>query len=94
MQENLLEALKMDSRICVLADASRWKRLRVPMDSLLRGQIEGCDIVLINKTDLVPEDALDSIETEIHEIEPKAPVMRISAIKGVANEVWSAIAGG
>lgn len=93
MRDNLKNALDLESRIVILTDASRWKRLRIPMDGLLRGQIENCDAVLVNKIDLVQEDALLSMEDDIHEIEPKAPIYRISAVGEVGREVWRAVAG-
>ena len=93
MRDNLLSALSLESRIVILADASRWRRLRIPMDALLRGQIENCDAVIINKTDLVQDDVLGSVEDDIREIEPNAPIYKISAMNGVMPEVWHAVAG-
>ena len=93
MKDNLQNALGLESRIVILTDAARWKRLRIPMDGLLRGQIENCDAVLVNKIDLVQEDDLQSMEADIHAIEPDAPVYRISAVGEVSPEVWSNVAG-
>lgn len=93
MRENLKDALGLESRICILTDASRWKRLRIPMENLLRGQLEGCDAVLINKTDLATEETLQSMELDIRDIEPQAPIFRISALVEVEGAVWGAVAG-
>jgi len=93
MRENLKSALDLDSRICVLTDAARWRRLRLPMESLLRGQIECADIVLINKVDLADEEALQSMEKDIREFNPGVPISRISALNEVSQEVWGAVAG-
>ena len=86
MQENLKNALKLDSRIVVLVDAARWNRLLIPMNSLLRGQIEGSDAVLINKTDLADEQTLEKIEKDIMEFEPGAVIFRISALRDIPPE--------
>ena len=91
MRENLRDALRLESRICILTDASRWKRLRIPMDSLFRGQIEGCDTVLINKIDLTTDDELESIERDIREIDAHAPILRISALSEIPHEVWHTV---
>ena len=93
MRENLQNALKLESRICILTDAARWKRLRIPMDSLFRGQIEGCDAVLINKIDLASDDALESMELDIREIDAGAPIYRISALSEIPHEIWRSVAG-
>jgi G3E family GTPase len=93
MRENMKAALGLESRICVLTDASRWKRLRIPMESLLRGQIECADIVLINKTDLADRDALQDIERDIYGFQQDVPIRKISALVEVAPEVWRDVAG-
>ena len=94
MRDNLKGALGLDSRICVLADAARWPRLRIPMEGLLSGQIECADIVLINKTDLVGEEELQSVERDIRGFKADVPIIRISALGEVPREVWSAVCGG
>jgi G3E family GTPase len=93
MRDNLHNALSLESRIVILADASRWRRLRIPMDALLRGQIENCDAVIINKIDLVQDDVLQSVESDIMEIEPNAPIFKISAMSEVSGDIWGAVAG-
>lgn len=93
MRENLKSALGIDSRICVLADAARWRRLRVPMENLLSGQIICSDIVLINKSDLAGEEELNDMELDIREFRPDVPIKRISAQSEVPTEVWRTVAG-
>jgi len=94
MRENLKHALGLDSRICTLTDAARWNRLRIPLEQLLRGQIECSDLVLINKIDLSTEEALQSMESDIRIFNPGVPVTRISALGEVPAGVWQAVAGG
>ena len=94
MQENLKNAVGLDSRIVILADASRWNRLLMPMNALLRGQIVGSDAVLINKTDLADGETLDKIERDVLEFEPNAVVLKISALSEVLAEVWDKVVGG
>ncbi|ARS89661.1 GTP-binding protein [Natrarchaeobaculum aegyptiacum] len=52
------------------ADASR-----VPEEVLL-DQIEFCDVLLLNKCDLVPDDALDEIEAVLERLQPRAVIHR------------------
>ena len=91
MRENIQAALRIESRICILVDASRWKRLLIPMNTLLKGQIEGSDIVLINKSDLAGEEELQKIEADILGFEPNAVFCRISALGTVDPEVWRTV---
>ena len=93
MQENLKYALGMDARIVILVDAARWNRLLIPMNALLRGQIEGSDAVLINKTDLVDSAVLDKIQSDILGFEPRAVILKISALQEVPDTVWHQVTG-
>jgi len=93
MRENLKSALGLDSRICVLTDAARWRRLRIPMENLLRGQIECADAVLINKIDLSTEEALQGMTLDIREFNPDVHITLISALGEVKPEVWEEVAG-
>lgn len=93
MQENLKNAIKLDSRIVILVDASRWNRLLIPMNHLLKGQIEGSDAVLINKTDLVDGEAIAKIERDILGFEPHAVILKISALQEIPAEIWQTATG-
>lgn len=93
MQENLKNALGIDSRIVILADAARWNRLLMPMHNLLKGQIEGSDAVLVNKIDLVDSETIAKIENDILGFEPKAVVLNISAMHDVPSAVWRKVTG-
>ncbi len=93
IQEMLLTTCDFESRICVLVDASRWKRLRLPMAPLLSGQIIGSDAVLVNKIDLVDPSVLPEIDADIRGFEPNAVISHISALAPIAPEVWDTVLG-
>ena len=93
IQETLLRVCELDSRIAVLVDAARWKRLLRPMENLLSGQIIGSDAVLVNKIDLVDEAVLDAVDADIRGFEPKANIVHISALAPVAPEIWDTVLG-
>ncbi|ELZ06308.1 cobalamin synthesis protein P47K [Natrialba chahannaoensis JCM 10990] len=48
---------------------------RVPEEVLL-DQIEFCDVLLVNKCDLVPDDALAEIESILKRLQPRAEIVR------------------
>ncbi|MFC6753478.1 GTP-binding protein [Halorubrum tibetense] len=48
---------------------------RVP-EEVLMDQIEFCDVLLLNKCDLVPDDELDEIEAVLGTLQPRAEVVR------------------
>ena len=93
IQETLLRVCELDSRIAVLVDAARWRRLLRPMENLLSGQIIGSDAVLVNKIDLVDEAVLDAVDADIRGFEPNANIVHISALAPVSPEVWDTVLG-
>ena len=47
-----------------------------PLTDVLVDQIEFCNVLLLNKCDMVPDDALDEIEATIRELQPEADLHR------------------
>jgi G3E family GTPase len=47
-----------------------------PLTEVLVDQVEFCDVLLLNKCDLVPADELDAIERAIRELQPRAALHR------------------
>lgn len=93
IQDNLANGIGMSSRVCTVTDASRWNRLRVPMHALLEGQADRADIILINKTDLAPEESLSKMEAELHEMNKDAQILRTSALDKIDSNVWKTVLG-
>lgn len=93
IQDNLYNGIGLSSRVCTVTDASRWKRLRIPMHALLEGQIEKADVVLINKTDLASPEDLDQMESEIRQMNPEAAIIRTAALGDIHDNVWQNVLG-
>lgn len=49
--------------------------MRVP-EEVLMDQIEFCDVLVLNKCDLVPDDELDEIEAVLSTLQPSAEIVR------------------
>ena len=47
-----------------------------PLSEVLIDQIEFCDVLLLNKCDMVPDTELDMIEDSIRELQPRAAIHR------------------
>ncbi len=93
IRDTLKSVCDLDSRICILVDAARWKRLRIPMAPLLSGQIVGSDVVLVNKIDLAAPEALPEIDADIRGYEPNAVIAHVSALAPTEAEVWNKVLG-
>ena len=93
VQDNLRDALGLDSRICCLADAKRWPRLLKPMEHLLPLQLKNADTVLINKTDLIDGDALRSVEESVSGFCERAKIFKVCLNENVGTDVLDSILG-
>lgn len=94
IRDNLVENLHLETRICVVADVSRWDRLRIPLQNLIVGQIECADVVLLNKCDQATEQELLEIEKDVCTINQNAELIRTSALDKVDTAVWRTVLGG
>lgn len=81
--EVIYNSLGISARIITIIDASRWKRIHVPLANLIEGQLDKADIILINKIDLVDEKNLKTIETDVQNINSDANLYRINGTKQI-----------
>ncbi|WP_251330358.1 CobW family GTP-binding protein [Haloplanus pelagicus] len=47
-----------------------------PLTEVLVDQVEFCDVLLLNKCDMVPDEELDAVEAAIRELQPRAELRR------------------
>ncbi len=93
IQDNLSAGIGMESRVCTVVDVSRWKRLMNAMRELFVGQTERADVVLMNKTDLVPEQVLNDVGKDIARMNPDAVRIATSAVGHVEDYIWDVVLG-
>ena len=79
MRDNVERYAGLPVRIVTLVDAARWERIRIPLEMLLKSQLEPTDAVCLNKVDLVDDRQITSIEESIREMNASAPIVRMSA---------------
>lgn len=70
------EGMKIE--VIALADAERWPDLRQVVGDLLASQIKTAQLVLINKIDLVEENQLQAVVSDIQSINPQARLLTVS----------------
>lgn len=83
------EAYRLDAVVSVIDAYGFWKAFdpeeslpdaapdpERPLTDVLVDQIEFCNVLLLNKCDMVPDDALDEIEATIRELQPEATLYR------------------
>ena len=91
IRNNLEAWLGESAGICVVADAQRWPRLMLAMEPLIRSQLDGADAVLVNKTDLAPEEQIAAMEADLAEICPDALRVRVSGAGEVDGGIWNRV---
>ena len=80
---------RLDTTVSVVDAFGFWKEFDVdeglpdrmrtpdrPFADVLVDSIEFCDVLLLNKCDMVPDDELDRIEATIRELQPRAELVR------------------
>lgn len=75
-------------RTIVLADAFRWKRLLRGLQMVIPMQLEGADIVLVNKTDKVSKDDLEEVMDSLKSLCDECPILPMSAKDDVPEDFW------
>lgn len=85
------EWFQLDTMVTVLDTYGFWKEFDAgetlptdskpddrPMANVLVEQIEFCDIIILNKCDMVPDEVLDEIEAVVEMLQPRAERIRTS----------------
>ena len=93
MRDSIVKYGGYPTRIVVVADASRWKRIMLALRILLEGQAESADVFCVNKTDLVGEDVLEEVERDLRAMNDRAPQFRINASGSMDGADLDAIVG-
>ncbi|SFB20536.1 CobW/HypB/UreG, nucleotide-binding domain [Acetitomaculum ruminis DSM 5522] len=91
IKEKIKDILKKDSKIIVICDSKRWKRLLNAMSNLIEGQLDFADNILINKIDLVEKDVVEAVKESITKFNSTAPLYEVAATNGIDNSIWNNI---
>ena len=88
VRQTIKEQLGIDSQIFVVVDAARWLRMIRALGSLLLGQFEYADVILINKIDLVTDEVKKRVEVSITSCQDFSAVVTLSMLEGVKDSFW------
>ena len=77
IMDTIHEYAGLESKALIIVDASRWMRIRKPLELVLESQLKGASVALINKCDLVEDPAqIAEVEADVQSIEPEMHVYR------------------
>ncbi len=93
MADNLVKVMGLDPRVCVIVDASRWRRMQVPLDVLLHQQLRACDVICMNKADLVDAEELAYVRASLDGYNMDALRIATSASQELSEEDARSILG-
>jgi G3E family GTPase len=89
IKENIEHSIRLDScRIFCVADAKRWIRIRKVMEAFMRDQLDGADVIFVNKIDMVDEETLTQVKESIREFNEAGRCIPVSAIQPIEETVW------
>jgi G3E family GTPase len=91
IKESVEAFFQIPVRILVIADASRWIRLRKAMSGLMEAQTDAADYILLNKVDIVDEETAELVTTDLKSFNPEAPIRRITGIAPIEKGVLQSI---
>jgi len=60
--------------VITIVDSVNFNRYRSTLGKFFTNQLQAADIVLINKTDLVTDEHLESIKKSVHDVNPEAKI--------------------
>ena len=87
IKENVEGSLGIHCKIVCLTDAQRWKRLFRAMDHLFRYQLMEADVVLVNKIDLVDQEAVDKVIEDVRGLNETAVIVPTCANEAIPIEL-------
>ncbi|WP_139652520.1 GTP-binding protein [Raoultibacter phocaeensis] len=93
MKRNLEAQLGVAARICTVVDASRWRRMLVPLQTLLSQQLNDADLICINKIDLVDTEEIHFIESSVRTFNETACTLTLSVTEHVSDDALERIVG-
>jgi G3E family GTPase len=91
IKESVELALKIPVTVLAIADAFRWKRLRRAMSSMIEAQLDCTDCILVNKADLVDDETMDAVVTDIRTFNKDAVIHKTTGTEPIEAGVWAAV---
>ena len=80
IRENLKDTLDLDARIITLTDAVRFPKMAIAMKDMVAGQFAGADHILLNKTDLIEDDKIETLTALIKDFNQFASVHAVNML--------------
>lgn len=69
-------------RSAVIIDAARFPAIFKALNRPLTSQVKSADLVLINKIDAVPPEALEAVKVDLRTLDADVPIIPVSALNG------------
>jgi G3E family GTPase len=93
IQETISMTTGFESRLSVVVDAKRWKRLLIPMAMLIGGQLNQAETVIVNKKDLVDGETLDEVLKSVVSYNNTAKLIPVSSVGQIDSGVFKTVLG-
>ena len=91
IQQTLREELGMEAGMLAIVDVKRWRRVQRAMGPFVQAQLNGVQVVLLTKIDLVTEDIVQEVASSAAQYAPQAKIYPICALEQHSDLFWSGI---
>lgn len=91
IKSSLKNKLDIDAHVVCLTDAQRWPKLIRAMAPVLAMQLQGADVILVNKTDLVDAEALERVKGSVRELNADAKIEPCFALETISKDLLDRI---
>lgn len=93
ISQNLKSETDHEIRVLALVDAARWTKTRIAMPDFVTSQLREASVILINKTDRVEKETLQTVREEVKRCQPDAAVHAVSLLDAQPDAFWADIQG-
>ena len=91
LKEKLKKLPGAEPLVVNVVDISRWKRFLVPSKGLLKQQVQGADVILLNKIDLAGPQTVETVMEDIRMFHQDVRCFPVSALHAVDGEIWKQV---
>ena len=91
IHQTLREELGMEAGMLAIVDVKRWRRVQRAMGPFVQAQLNGAQVVLLTKIDLVTKDTVQEVSASVAQYASQACFYPICALEPQGDQFWSEI---
>ena len=89
IHKTLKEELELEAGMLAIVDVKRWRRVHRAMGPFVQAQLNGAQVVLLTKIDIVDENTLQEVAASAAQYAPDARFYPICALEQQSEVFWA-----